>query len=252
MLQSNILGDSYGMVSLGYESTMPVTMQDMIHACRAVARGAPSAFRIGDMPFGSYEQGKEFAIQNAIQLVKEGHSDAVKLEGGKRIEPIVRGIIHQAHVPVMGHIGLTPQTLNALGGSYRTVGKNAKEAIALVDDFEALQDAGCFSIVLECVPDQVAKYIAKISKVPLIGIGSGPNCHGQVLVLHDVLGLYDRTSPKFAPTFTEKPLVPIIQQAFTNFSQQVKQGTFPNVNTHAQSMNEKEYQQFVQSFENKM
>ena len=182
-----LVGDSLGQVILGYDSTLPVTMEDMVHHVRPVARGAPRAQIVADMPFMSYQAGREDALRNAGRLLKEGGAQAVKLEGGAPIAETVRGIV-EAGIPVMGHIGLTPQAENQLG--HRVQGKTAPEAVELIEDAMTIERAGAYSIVLELVPTELAELITERLAIPTIGIGAGPRCDGQVLVLHDLLGLY--------------------------------------------------------------
>ena len=180
-----LVGDSLGQVILGYDSTLPVTMEDMVHHVRPVARGAPRAQIVADMPFMSYQAGREDALRNAGRLLKEGGAQAVKLEGGAPIAETVRGIV-EAGIPVMGHIGLTPQAENQLG--HRVQGKTAPEAVELIEDAMTIERAGAYSIVLELVPTELAELITERLAIPTIGIGAGPRCDGQVLVLHDLLG----------------------------------------------------------------
>ena len=189
-----LVGDSLAMVVLGYDDTLQVTVDDMAHHVAAVARTRPRPLVVGDMPWMSYHVSVEDTVRNAARLVQAG-AQSVKLEGGRKRLPMVQAII-DAEIPVMGHIGLTPQSVHAMGG-FKVQGKEASAALALVDDAKALEDAGCFSIVLEGVPDEVARMVTDSISVPTIGIGAGPHCDGQVLVFHDVLGLEDRIVPKF-------------------------------------------------------
>jgi 3-methyl-2-oxobutanoate hydroxymethyltransferase len=218
-----LVGDSMGMVVLGYSSTVPVTMEQMVNACQAVARGAQYAFLIGDMPFMSYQADIPEAIRNAGRLVKEGSMDAVKLEGGREVARTVRAIT-DAGMPVMGHIGLTPQSVSKLGG-YRTQGTSAAAARKLLDDALALEEAGCFLIVLEKIPDRLAELITRRISIPTIGIGAGVHCDGQVLVTHDLLGLFDRFLPKFAKRYAE--LHNVMAQAFAEYKHDVETRAFP-------------------------
>jgi 3-methyl-2-oxobutanoate hydroxymethyltransferase len=196
-----LVGDSVGMVVLGYDSTTPVTMDEMLHHCRAVSRGAPTRpFRVGDMPFGSYLTPQD-AATNAVRLVKDGSMDCVKLEGGAAMAPQVEAITH-AGINVMGHIGLTPQTAASLGG-YRVQGRSAAQAEQLLADARAIEAAGASALVLECVPDRIAAYITAELSIPTIGIGAGKHTTGQVLVMHDVLGLYERHQPKFSRQYLD-------------------------------------------------
>ena len=190
-----LVGDSLAMTVMGLDSTVPVTMEEMIHHTKAVVRGVENAMVIGDLPFGSYNQSKEQAIANATRLMKEGGCDAVKLEGGVEMAEITKAIV-DAGIPVMGHIGLTPQTISKLGG-FKVQGKGAQEAEKLLKSALALQEAGIFSIVLECVPEEVGRLITEKLSIPTIGIGGGRYCDGQVLVFHDTLGLFEKFLPKF-------------------------------------------------------
>lgn len=217
------VGDSYGMVVLGYPSTVPVTMDEMLIACRAVARGAQYAFLVGDMPFMSYQAGIDDAVRNAGRFLKEANMEAVKLEGGRTVAPVARAI-HDAGISVMGHIGLTPQNVTQLGG-WRTQGTTAAAAQALLDDALALEDAGCFAIVLEKVPDRVAQLVTERVGIPTIGIGAGLHTDGQVLVLHDLLGYYDKFLPKFAKRYAH--LHATIGEAINRFKSEVEARTFP-------------------------
>jgi 3-methyl-2-oxobutanoate hydroxymethyltransferase len=196
-----LVGDSLGMVVLGYDSTVPVTMDEMIHHAKAVRRGASHPFLVGDMPFMSYQADAAEAVRNAGRFLKEAGMDAIKLEGGREVVPIVQAIV-RAGIPVMGHIGLTPQSVSLLGG-YRVQGKTAESARALLSDALALQEAGCFSLVLESVPAPVAKWITRQLDMPTIGIGAGAGCSGQVLVYHDLLGLFERFTPKFVKQYAQ-------------------------------------------------
>src|SRR5438046_6440063 len=190
-----LVGDSLGMVVLGYPATLSVTVDDMLHHVRAVARGSQHALIVGDMPYLSYHVSVEESVRNAGRFIQAG-AHAVKVEGGKASRIKTIGAILDAEIPVMGHIGLTPQSVNVLGG-FKLQGKNADDARRLIDEALALEQAGCFSIVLECVPSELASMITERVSIPTIGIGAGPSCDGQVLVFHDLLGLYDAHTPKF-------------------------------------------------------
>lgn len=218
-----LVGDSLGMVVLGYDSTVPVTMDEMIHHCRAVARGADHAFLVGDMPFMSYQADIGEAVRNAGRFLKEGNMDGVKLEGG-RSEVTKVAAIANAGIPVQGHIGLTPQSVSKLGG-YRIQGKTADSAAQLVDDALALQDAGAFSLVLEAVPGVVASRISERLDIPTIGIGAGVGCDGQVLVFHDILGIYDTKLPRFVKQYAN--LRQTVIDAFGSYHREVKSRQFP-------------------------
>ena len=218
-----LVGDSVGMVVLGYDTTLPVTMDDMLHHCKAVARGAHYPLLVGDMPFMSYQVSVEEAVRNAGRFLQEGGMDAVKLEGGRERIETIRAIV-SAGIPVMGHIGLTPQSVNQLGG-FRAQGKTAAAAKRLIDDALALQDAGVFSIVLESVPGKLAALISEKLDVPTIGIGAGVGCDGQVLVFHDLLGLFDRFTPRFVKQYAQ--LHEVIDSALREYIDDVVNRRFP-------------------------
>ncbi len=217
-----LVGDSAAMVVLGYSSTVPVGMQEMMIFCGAVARGTKRAIVVGDMPFGSYQVGPGMAVENAIQMIKAG-CDAVKLEGSSEIADTIRAII-DAGIPVMGHIGLRPQT-SALWEGYKLQGRTKEGANKLIEDAIKLEKAGVFSIVLEMVASEVGDAITRRVSVPTIGIGSGPNCDGQVLVLHDMLGIYQDIRPKFVKRYSE--LNKEIFDAVSSYNHEVKTGRFP-------------------------
>ncbi len=218
-----LVGDSLAMVVLGHESTVTVTMDEMLHHCKAVARGAKHPLLVGDMPFMSYQVDVKEAVRNAGRFLKEGGMDVVKLEGGRDMAPTVQAIVG-AGIPVMGHIGLTPQTISKLGG-YRVQGKDVAAARALIDDALALEDVGAFSLILEAIPSPVAKLITERVSIPTIGIGAGPNCDGQVLVIHDLIGLFDRFVPKFVKQYANV-FAPIVE-ALESYRDEVRDGTFP-------------------------
>jgi 3-methyl-2-oxobutanoate hydroxymethyltransferase len=218
-----LVGDSLGMVVLGYESTVPVTMDEMLHHARAVRNGAPNTLVVGDMPFMSYQVSIPEAIANAGRFMKEAGSDAVKLEGGLEVCETVRAI-NQAGIPVMGHIGLTPQTAGKLGG-FTVQGKDLESARAQLAAAKGLEAAGAFAIVLECVPAPLAQLITEQISIPTIGIGAGAGCNGQVLVTHDLLGLFEKFTPSFVKQFTQ--LAPSIKEAVQGYIQEVKDGEFP-------------------------
>jgi len=230
-----LVGDSVGMTVLGYENTVPVTMEEMIHHTKAVTRGAKFPLVIGDMPFMSYNTSEREAILNAGRFMKEGGADAVKLEGGASVKDIVKALV-KAGIPVMGHIGLTPQTISMLGG-FKVQGKDAQAAQKIIDDALLLEDAGAFSVLLEAVPAPIAKRVTERLKVPTIGIGAGVHCDGQVLVVHDMLGLFDRFTPKFAKRYVN--LSEAILKAFDSYIQEVEKGTFPT-DQHSFHIDEKE------------
>lgn len=230
-----LVGDSLGMVVLGYESTVPVTMDEMIHHSKAVRRGTKCAFLIGDMPFMSYQISKEEAVRNAGRFMKEAGCDAVKLEGGDEVLDVTRTIV-DAGIPVLGHLGLTPQTISKLGG-YKIQGKDAKAAKRILEQALKLKDAGCFAIVLECVPDKVAKLITEKLMIPTIGIGAGPYCDGQVLVTNDMVGLFDRFVPKFVKQYVK--LSTLISDGLKKYRDEVEKGIFPD-QAHSFAIKEEE------------
>ena len=231
-----LVGDSLAMVVLGYENTLPVTMDEMLHHSRAVARGAKSALLVGDMPFMSYQVSVEEAVRNAGRFLQQGGMDAVKLEGGRDRTDAIRAITG-AGIPVMGHLGLTPQSVNQLGG-FRAQGKTALTAKRLVEDALLLEEAGCFSIVLETVPARLADLISKKLSIPTIGIGAGAGCDGQVLVTHDVLGLFDRFTPKFVKQYAN--FHKEMQKAFADYIEDVETKRFP-AQEHTVEMDDKEW-----------
>jgi 3-methyl-2-oxobutanoate hydroxymethyltransferase len=237
-----LVGDSLGMVVLGYESTLPVTMEEMLHHSRAVARGSKSALLVGDMPFMSYQVSVEEAVRNAGRFLQNGGMDCVKLEGGRDRLDVIRAII-RAGIPVMGHLGLTPQSVNQLGG-YRTQGKTSQAAQRLLEDALLLQEAGCFSIVLEAVPARLAEYISTHINIPTIGIGAGSGCDGQVLVTHDLLGIFDRFTPKFVKKYAEFHVD--MYKAFQEYIADVQSQQFPALE-HSVSMEEGEWQEFLRN-----
>lgn len=218
-----LVGDSLGMVMLGYDSTVPVTMEDMIHHTRAVARGARNTFIVADLPFMSYQVSVQEAVRNAGRLLKEGGADAVKLEGGASVADTVRAIV-AAGIPVMGHLGLTPQTSTMLGG-LKLQARDAAAAKNLVSDARLLEEAGAFSLVLEAIPSQLAEVVTSRLSIPTIGIGAGPACDGQVLVIHDALGLFQRFVPKFVKRYAS--LGDEVVRALDSYCQEVSTGQFP-------------------------
>lgn len=222
-VDSLLVGDSLGMVMLGYENTLKVTMDDMIHHTKAVARGTSNAFLIGDMPFLSYHIGTEEAVRNAGRFVQEGGAQAVKLEGGQSVIDKIRAII-KTQIPVLGHLGLTPQSVNAMGG-FKLQGKDLETARQIIDDALLLQDAGVFGIVLECVPDGLARIITEKLDIPTIGIGAGAQCDGQVLVIQDLLGMFSQMKPRFVKTYISggDATVSAVQQ----YIDEVRSGAFP-------------------------
>jgi 3-methyl-2-oxobutanoate hydroxymethyltransferase len=219
-----LVGDSLGMTMLGYESTLPVTMDDMIRHTQAVRRGSPNAWLIGDMPYMSYQPSIESAIRNAGRFMAEADCDAVKLEGGAEMADRMAGIA-AAGIPAMGHLGLTPQSVSALGG-FRVQGKGALQAKKIMDDAKALEEAGAFSILLEMVPDRVCKLITdRAENCFIISLGAGPHAHGQLLIYHDMFGLYPRFKPRMAKVFADAGQ--IIQEGLIQYAQEVTDRTFP-------------------------
>jgi 3-methyl-2-oxobutanoate hydroxymethyltransferase len=218
-----LVGDSIGMVVLGYESTVPVTMDEILHHCRAVVRGAPGTLVVADLPFLSYQLDDRQAIENAGRLLTEGRADAVKLEGGRGMASRIRAVVG-AGIPVVGHIGLTPQSAGMLGG-FKVQGRDVESAHALIDDALWVAEAGVFAIVVEAVPDEVAAIITERVPVPTIGIGAGPFCDGQVLVGHDLLGFESGPSPRFVRRYAD--LGATIRDAFAKFASDVQTGVFP-------------------------
>ncbi len=218
-----LVGDSLGMTVLGYDSTIPVTMEDMMHHIRAVARGASHALIVGDMPFLSYQASIEQAIDNAGRLLKEANADAVKIEGGAIRRETVEALVENG-IPVMGHIGLTPQSVKAFGG-YKVQGRGEAQAEQLREDARILEAAGCFSIVLEGMPTDLSTEISQELSIPTVGIGAGPGCDGQVLVIQDMLGMFDDFTPKFVKQYAQ--LGDVMKQAFAEYTKEVQDGTFP-------------------------
>ncbi|MDR1028664.1 MAG: 3-methyl-2-oxobutanoate hydroxymethyltransferase [Clostridiales Family XIII bacterium] len=223
-INSLLVGDSLGMVMLGYPDTLSVTMEDIIHHTKAVSRGAQNALVVGDMPFMSYQVSVDRAVENAGRLIKEGGAQAVKLEGGVTVAEQIRAI-SRASVPVVAHIGLTPQSINAFGG-FKVQGKSIEAARALVEDARAVEEAGAFAVVLEAVPASVAEAITKALLIPTIGIGAGRHCDGQVLVYQDMLDLFGNLKPKFVKVFGDAGGV--MRAAFASYIEETKSGAFPS------------------------
>ena len=222
-IDSVLVGDSLGMVMLGYEDTLSVTMEDMIHHTKAVARGVKDALVVSDLPFMSYQTSVYDAVSNAGRLIKEGRAQAVKLEGGIEVCPQIKAIV-EASIPVMAHIGLTPQSVNAFGG-FKVQGKDEEAARSLIEQAKAVEAAGAFAVVLECIPAKLAELITKSISIPTIGIGAGNGCDGQVLVYQDMLGLYSDFTPKFVKRYAE--IGPQMQTAIEGYISEVKSGAFP-------------------------
>ena len=218
-----LVGDSLGMVMLGYEDTLSVTMEDMIHHTAAVTRGAKNALVVGDMPFMSYQTSVYDAVVNAGRLMKEGRCQAVKLEGGASVCPQIKAIT-EASIPVVAHIGLTPQSVNAFGG-FKVQGKSEADARRLIEEAKAVEAAGAFAIVLECIPAKLAKLITESVSIPTIGIGAGADCDGQVLVYQDMLGMFSDYTPKFVKRFAE--VGSVMKEAFANYIKEVQAETYP-------------------------
>ncbi|KAI8058073.1 3-methyl-2-oxobutanoate hydroxymethyltransferase-like protein [Syncephalis plumigaleata] len=230
-----LVGDSLGMVALGYDSTVAVTMQEMLHHSRATRRGCRHALLVGDLPFGSFQESAEQAIRNGFRMMQEGHVESVKLEAGQEMTEHIRRMV-QAGIPVMGHVGLRPQHLNTYGG-FRVQGKKANQAIHILEDALALQEAGCWSIVIECVPDEVAAAVTQRLQIPTIGIGAGLDCSGQVLVYSDVLGLFDKFSPRFCKQYQQ--MASPVTEALAQYNKETRERVFPGPE-HSLPMNEAE------------
>lgn len=230
-----LVGDSVGNSLLGYESTIPVTLDDVIHHCAAVARAKTKSLIIGDMPFMSYKVSAEQALQNCGRMLQEGGAEAVKIEGGGNVVDIISAVV-DAGIPVMGHIGLTPQSIYELGG-YRVQGRTADSAEVLVEQAKRIEAAGAFSLVIELVPTETAKAITEAINIPTIGIGAGPHCDGQVLVLWDMLGLFEDFAPKFLKKYAN--IRQVISDAVKQYAKEVRDGEFPN-DSHSFEMAEEE------------
>ncbi len=235
-----LVGDSLGMVMLGYDTTLPVTMDDMVHHTAAVARGCKRALVVGDMPFLSYQINTDEALRNAGRLIQEGGAEVVKLEGGREVAETIKKMVDSG-IPVMGHIGLTPQSVNQFGG-FKVQGKTEAAARKIIEDAEILEDAGVFSIVLECIPSAIAEMITERVSVPTIGIGAGPHCDGQVLVIHDLVGLFDKFVPKFVKQYAH--VGDLIKEACSQYAQEVRSGKFPT-EENSFSINEDELKKLL-------
>ena len=238
-----LVGDSLGMVVLGHPDTVSVTMDEMIHHTKAVVRGIERALVVTDMPFGSYNSSIPAAINNATRILKEGRADAVKLEGGVAMAETAAAIV-RAGIPVQGHIGLTPQTATSLGG-FKVQGKSAQAARQLIDDALALEAAGCFSIVLEAIPAPLAEHITGRLAIPTIGIGAGPDCDGQVLVIHDLVGLYDRFTPKFVKQYAR--INEPVGEALRQYREEVQNRAFPTA-AHSFTMKAEEMDRLLKLY----
>jgi 3-methyl-2-oxobutanoate hydroxymethyltransferase len=239
-IDSILVGDSLGMVVLGYENTLPVTMDEMVHHCKAVARGAKFALLIGDMPFMSYQASVEEAVRNAGRFLKESMMDAVKLEGGRERLPAIKAIV-EAGIPVMGHLGLTPQSVHQLGG-FRTQGTSTEKAFRLVEDAQLLEEAGCFGLVLEAIPARLAELVSERLDIPTIGIGAGPGCDGQVLVTHDLLGLFEKFTPRFVKQYAQ--LHSEMARAFASYKADAEERKFP-AEAHSFTMSNEAWEQLL-------
>ena len=239
-----LVGDSLGMVVLGYQTTLPVTMEEMLHHCRAVSRGAKYALLIGDMPFMSYQVSTQEAVRNAGRFLQEAGMEAIKLEGGRDRLEAVRAIVG-AGIPVMGHLGLTPQSVNQFGG-FKPQARKAAAARRLLEDARMLEDAGCFSLVLESVPARLAELVSSRLAIPTIGIGAGIGCDGQVLVTYDMLGLFDRFTPKFVKKYAD--FHGEMQRAFSEYAADVHARTFP-ASQHSVDMDAAEWDQLMQELD---
>jgi len=237
-IETILVGDSMGMVVYGYNSTVPVTMDQIVQHTKAVVNGAPNTFVVGDLPFGSYNVSVADAMRNANRIMKECGADAVKLEGGKNVQHVVEAMV-KGGIPVMGHIGLTPQTAGQLGG-FKVQGKDADQAKQLMEDAKAIEQAGAFSIVVECVPSEVTKIMTQELSIPVMGIGGGPYCDAQVLVTQDLLGMFDKFVPKFVKQYAH--LNKLMVEALNTFYQEVQDGVFPGPE-HCFGMKEEELKQ---------
>ncbi len=240
-----LVGDSLGMLVLGYENTLPVTMEEMIHHAKAVRRGVRRALLVGDMPFLSYQVGKEEAIRNAGRFLKEAGCAAVKIEGGQEMVDIISAVV-QAGIPVLGHIGLTPQTAQNLGG-FKVQGRDEEGARKILEDARVLEEAGVFALILECIPAALSGLITERVSIPTIGIGAGPQVDGQILVLHDLLGLFEEFRPRFAKAYVQ--LAPKIRQALSAYTEEVRKGVFPR-EEHSFQIKEDVLSRIKESLEN--
>jgi 3-methyl-2-oxobutanoate hydroxymethyltransferase len=237
-----LVGDSLGMVSLGYDTTFPVTMDDMIRHCSAVRRGAPNTFIVGDMPYMSYQTSNEQAIANAGRFIKEAGADCIKLEGGGPMIAERIKAIQQAGILVMGHIGLTPQLMGQIGG-YRAQGRSSAAAMKIVNEAKAVEAAGAFSILVEGIPTAVGKAITERAGIPILGIGAGSYTHGQLLIYADMVGMYDNFTPKFVKKYAN--VGEVLTNAFKEYTEEVRKGQFPVDSEHTYGMKEEEVQEFL-------
>lgn len=239
-----LVGDSLGMTVLGMDSTLPVTIDVMIPHAKAVRKGAPNAHVIGDMPYMTYQINKEEAIRNAGRYMSECEVDSIKLEGGRNVADTVRAIV-DATIPVMGHIGLTPQSISQLGG-FRAQGRTVDSALALIEDAKALEEAGVFATLVEAVPPPVAKIIAERSSVPIISLGSGPDCHGSCLIVHDMVGFFERFVPKFVKKYAD--VASVLTKAFEEYVADVHTGKYP-APEHCYGMKKEEVDRLMEALE---
>jgi 3-methyl-2-oxobutanoate hydroxymethyltransferase len=237
-----LVGDSLGMTALGYSGTVPVTMDEMIHHAKAITRAVKRSIVVGDLPLGAYHASAADAINNSMRMIKEGGTDVVKIEGGEDFAEIAAAVVRSG-IPVMAHIGLTPQLVSKIGG-FKVQGKDAAAGAQLLKDALAMEKAGCFAIVLEAIPDRVAQIITERLQIPTIGIGAGAQCDGQNLVLHDMVGLFDRFTPKFVKRYAN--CWEIIGKALTDFQEDVRKGEFPK-SEHSFTMKEEEYQALLKA-----
>jgi len=238
-----LVGDSLAMTVLGYESTLPATMDVMIEHAKAVRRGAPAAYVIGDMPYMSYQISVEEAVRNAGRFMKEAGTDAIKLEGGRNVVDIIKALT-KATIPVMGHLGLTPQSTAMLGG-FKAQGRDIAAAELIIEDAKALEEAGVSSLLLEAVPPEVAKVVTKNANIPVIGIGAGPHCHGQLLIVHDMLGFFDAFTPKFVKKYAD--MTTVIVGALSEYKQDVENGAFP-MDEHCYKMQAEALSKFQEKY----
>jgi 3-methyl-2-oxobutanoate hydroxymethyltransferase len=235
-----LVGDSLGMTMLGYDSTLPVTMDDMIRHTQAVRRGTPNGWLIGDMPYMSYQPSDETAVRCAGRFMAEASCDGIKLEGGQEVAPRIRAIT-AAGIPAMGHLGLTPQSVSSLGG-FRLQGKSASQAKKIIDDAQALEEAGCMSILLELVPDRICALITERADIPIISLGSGPQAHGQLLIFHDMFGLYPKFTPKMAKKYGDAGKV--IGDGLKQYAAEITDKTFPGPENYF-GIKDEEYEELV-------
>jgi len=237
-----LVGDSLGMVSLGYDTTFPVTMDDMIRHCSAVRRGAPNTFIVGDMPYMSYQTSNEQAIANAGRFIKEAGADCIKLEGGGPMIAERIKSIQQAGILVMGHIGLTPQLMGQIGG-YKAQGRSSAAAMKIVNEAKAVEEAGAFSILVEGIPTAVGKAITERAGIPILGIGAGSYTHGQLLIYADMVGMYDNFTPKFVKKYAN--VGEVLTNAFKEYTEEVRNGQFPVDSEHTYGMKQEDVKEFL-------